>query len=53
VIRFTRNHFLEPGIGPTVRLLGKASGVSIRELYRLFPRSPSYVAARITVVPKP
>jgi hypothetical protein len=47
VIRFTRNHFLEHGMDPTVRLLGKASGVSIRELYRLFPRSPSYVAARI------
>ena len=52
VIRFTRNQFLEHGMGPTVRLIGKASGVSIRELYRLFPRSPSYVAARIAGVPK-
>ena len=52
VIRFPRNHFLEHGMGPTVRLRGKASGVSIREFYRLFPRSPSYVAARIAGVPK-
>jgi TusE/DsrC/DsvC family sulfur relay protein len=52
VIRFTRNQFLEHGMGPTVRLLGKASGVSIRELYALFPRSPSYVAARIAGIPK-
>jgi sulfur relay (sulfurtransferase) DsrC/TusE family protein len=43
VIRFTRDHFLEHGMGPAVRLLGKASGVSIRELSRLFPWSPSYV----------
>ncbi|MGA7988414.1 MAG: hypothetical protein WCB51_08455 [Candidatus Dormiibacterota bacterium] len=39
-------------MGPTVRLLGKASGVSVRELYRLFPRSPSYAAARIAGIPK-
>ena len=52
VIRFTRNQFLEHGMGPTVRLLGKASGVSVKELYRLFPRSPSYAAARIAGIPK-
>lgn len=52
VIRFTRSQFLTTGMGPTVRLLGKASGVSIRELYRLFPRSPSYTAARIAGIPK-
>jgi tRNA 2-thiouridine synthesizing protein E len=52
VIRFTRHQFLEHGMGPTVRLLGKASGVSIREFYRLFPRSPSYVAACIAGVSK-
>ena len=32
--------------------MGKASGVSIKELYRLFPRSPSYAAARIAGIPK-
>jgi tRNA 2-thiouridine synthesizing protein E len=52
VICFTRNQFLEHGMGPTVRLLGKASGVSVRELYRLYPRSPSYAAARIAGIPK-
>ena len=52
VIRFTREQFLEKGVGPTVRLLGKASGVGIRELYRLFPRSPSYAAARVAGVPR-
>jgi dissimilatory sulfite reductase related protein len=53
VIRFMRNEYLEKGTGPTVRVLGKASGVSIKELYELFPRGPAKVAARIAGIPKP
>jgi len=52
VIRFARRRFLTTAMAPTVRLYGKASGVSIRELYRLFPRSPSGIAARIAGIPK-
>ena len=33
--------------------LGKASGVSIKELYELFPKGPAKVAARIAGIPKP
>jgi TusE/DsrC/DsvC family sulfur relay protein len=53
VIRFMRKEYLEKGTGPTVRVLGKASGVSIKELYELFPKGPAKVAARIAGIPKP
>jgi tRNA 2-thiouridine synthesizing protein E len=53
VIRFMRQEYLEKGAGPTVRVLGKASGVSIKELYELFPKGPAKVAARIAGIPKP
>ena len=53
VIRFMRNEYLAKGSGPTVRVLGKASGVSIKELYQLFPKGPAKVAAKIAGIPKP
>lgn len=45
--------YFEKGTGPTVRVLGKTSGVSIKELYQLFPKGPAKVAARIAGIPKP
>lgn len=53
VIRFMREEYLAKGSGPTVRVLGKSSGVSIKELYQLFPKGPAKVAARIAGIPKP
>ncbi len=53
VVRFMRKEFFEKGTGPTVRLLGKTSGVSVKELYQLFPKGPAKVAARIAGIPKP
>jgi len=53
VIRFMRSEFFDKGTGPTVRVLGKTSGVSIKELYQLFPKGPAKVAARIAGIPKP
>jgi len=53
VIRFMRAEFLAHGTGPTVRVLGKTSGVSIKELYQLFPKGPAKVAAKIAGIPKP
>ena len=38
VIRFMRSEYFAKGTGPTVRVLGKTSGVSIKELYQLFPK---------------
>jgi len=53
VLRFVRNEFAEKGTGPTVRVLGKTSGVSVKELYQLFPKGPAKIAARIAGIPKP
>ena len=48
-----RSEYLEKGTGPTVRVLGKTSGVSIKELYQLFPKGPAKIAAKIAGIPKP
>jgi tRNA 2-thiouridine synthesizing protein E len=53
VIRFMRKEYFEKGTGPTVRMLGKTSGVPIKELYQLFPKGPAKVAAKIAGIPKP
>ena len=53
VIRFMRREWLDKGTGPTVRVLGKTSGVSVKELYELFPKGPAKVAAKIAGIPKP
>jgi len=53
VIHLMRSEYLEKGTGPTVRVLGKTSGVSVKELYQLFPKGPAKTAARIAGIPKP
>ena len=53
VIRFMRSEYETKGTGPTVRVLGKTSGVPIKELYQLFPKGPAKLAAKIAGIPKP
>ena len=53
VIRFMRTEYFAKGTGPTVRILGKTSGVTVKELYQLFPKGPAKIAARIAGIPKP
>ena len=53
VLHFMRKEFFEKGTGPTVRMLGKTSGVSVKELYQLFPKGPAKLAAKIAGIPKP
>jgi tRNA 2-thiouridine synthesizing protein E len=53
VIRFMRAEYEAKGTGPTVRVLGKTSGVPIKELYQLFPKGPAKLAAKIAGIPKP
>jgi tRNA 2-thiouridine synthesizing protein E len=53
VVRFMRAEYEAKGTGPTVRVLGKTSGVTIKELYLLFPKGPAKLAAKIAGIPKP
>jgi len=51
--RSARSEYAAKGTGPTVRILAKTSGVSVKELYQLFPKGPAKIAAKIAGIPKP
>jgi TusE/DsrC/DsvC family sulfur relay protein len=53
VVNFMRKTYLESGSAPSIRSLGKTSGVPIKELYELFPKGPAKLAAKIGGIPKP
>jgi tRNA 2-thiouridine synthesizing protein E len=53
VVRFMRDRYLATGTAPTIRSLGKESGVPVKELYKLFPKGPAKLAAKIGGIPKP
>ena len=53
VVRFMRDRYLSTGTAPSIRSLGKESGVPVKELYQLFPKGPAKLAAKIGGIPKP
>ena len=53
VVNFMRERYLTTGTAPSIRSLGKESGVPIKELYQLFPKGPAKLAAKIGGIPKP
>jgi dissimilatory sulfite reductase related protein len=53
VVTFMRDRYLTMGTAPSIRSLGKESGVPVKELYELFPRGPAKLAAKIAGIPKP
>ena len=53
VVRFMRERYLARGTAPSIRSLGKESGVPVKELYQLFPKGPAKLAAKIGGIPKP
>ena len=53
VVRFMRERYLATGTAPSIRSLGKESGVEVKELYQLFPKGPAKLAAKIGGIPKP
>ena len=52
-VRFMRERYLTTGTAPSIRSLGKESGVPVKELYQLFPKGPAKLAAKIGGIPKP
>ena len=53
VVKFMRERYLATGTAPSIRSLGKESGVPVKELYELFPKGPAKLAAKIGGIPKP
>jgi len=53
VVNFMRTTYLDTGSAPSIRSLGKLSGVPVEELYALFPKGPAKLAAKIGGIPKP
>jgi sulfur relay protein, TusE/DsrC/DsvC family len=53
IVSFMRERFLSTGTAPSIRSLGKESGVPVKELYQLFPKGPAKLAAKIGGIPKP
>ena len=53
VVNYMRDTYLSNGEAPSIRTLGKESGVQIKELYTLFPKGPAKLAAKIGGIPKP
>jgi dissimilatory sulfite reductase related protein len=53
VVNFMRERFIKNGDSPSMRTLGKESGVNTKELYQLFPKGPAKLAAYVAGIPKP
>ena len=53
VLNYMRMTYLDTGSAPSIRTLGKSSGVPVKELYQLFPKGPAKLAAKIAGIPKP
>ena len=53
VITFCREDAAREGQSPGLRRISKMSGVGMKDLYRLFPKGPGKLAARVSGLPKP
>jgi TusE/DsrC/DsvC family sulfur relay protein len=53
VILFIRKHFETSGKAPLIRAICKECEVSLRDLYKLFPKGPVHGACKIAGLDKP
>ena len=53
VVKFIRNYWKDQGLAPPVRLICKETGVSVRDIYKLFTSGPARGACRVAGLPKP
>jgi tRNA 2-thiouridine synthesizing protein E len=53
VITYIREFWNDSDMNPTVRIVCQECGLSLKELYALFPKGPTRGAFRIAGLPKP
>ena len=53
VVTYLRQYYLQFGVAPMVRRLCKETGLSLKEIYELFPSGPANGACKIAGLPKP
>jgi dissimilatory sulfite reductase related protein len=53
VIDYLRSYYLANGMCPMVRRLVKESGLTLKQLYDLFPEGPANSACKWAGIPKP
>lgn len=53
VVNFIRNYWKDNNMAPAVRLVCKESGVTVRQIYKLFTSGPARGACRIAGLPRP
>lgn len=53
VITFCREDAAREGQPPGLRRITKLAGVSMKDMYELFPKGPGKLAARVAGLPKP
>ena len=53
VVRYIRDYYLEFGVAPMIRKLCKVNGVTVKQIYELFPSGPAKGACKIAGLPKP
>ena len=53
VIKYARSEFEANGEPPTLRRITQQTGVSMKEMYQLFPDGPAKIAANIAGLKKP
>jgi len=53
VIGFCREDAAHTNQSPGLRRIAQLSGVGMKDLYRLFPKGPGKLAARVAGLPKP
>ena len=53
VIKYLRDYYQEHRIGPMVKSLCKDTGLSLKQIYELFPAGPARGACKVAGLPKP
>lgn len=53
VIHYLRDYFKQFGIAPMIRKLCKDTGLTLKEIYDLFPSGPAKGACKLAGLPKP